>query len=224
MRRRSLHAPGPLALALVFVLFAAWSCARPVRQVASLDPSVPAGRIEGTTFVGIRLPMTISTAGTDWEISTTYPEFLLDQGYEKEGLEQSDLFVYNPRTRSNLQISFSPADAYTRYSQRSMEFLSDLGGASMKSELDGEFGSGNYTMTLGETRAYPLDGVPFAARNEVQYESGSVKRENGWIYAFAEPFQIFLLYQLNDLGGNNDSQDLEKILSSFRYTGPPGSP
>jgi isoleucyl-tRNA synthetase len=42
-----------------------------------------------------------------------------------------------------------------------------------------------------------------------------VKREQGWIYAFAEPYQIFILYMILEEAGTNDREDIRKILDSF---------
>jgi hypothetical protein len=42
-----------------------------------------------------------------------------------------------------------------------------------------------------------------------------VKREQGWIYGFTEPYHIFILYLIFEKDGANDRQDLKKILDSF---------
>lgn len=214
-----------LTVALLLVLASLWACLpkrEPVREKVEVDTSVPVGRIEGKDFTGIRYPFTISAEGTDWVIKTSYPRFLLDQGYEKEGLDASHLFVFNPETRSSLQISFEPADQYSTFSQNGIEWLTDMGASGMESELDKEFGRGKYTVTYGKTKPYTLQGVPYAAHNSTSARSGDVSREYGWVFAFAEPFQMFFLYQVNDPDRNpSDREDLEKILSSFRYAGMP---
>lgn len=225
MSRAKTAAPSRLGMHLALLLFAlaATACAQrpPVREVARLDPSLPVGRIEGNRFTGIRIPLALSTDDTGWEITTTYPSFMLEQGYEKQGLEESQVFAFNPKTRSNLQISFSPAGPHEVFTQKKIEWLTSVVAGSMASELDAEFGPGKYTATYGKVAPYHLAGVPYAAGDFARYQSGDVKRENGWIYAFAEPFQIFILYQLEDPDLPGDRQDLEKILSSFRYLGPP---
>ncbi len=205
---------------LTLVAVAACTVA-PVRRVATLDPSAPVGHVEGERFTGVRIPVTLSGAGTGWEVSTRYPPFLLEQGYEREGLEQSQVFVFNAATRSSLQVGLSPAGPYDTFSQEKIEWLTRLMGGSMADELDAEFGRGGYTLTLGETTPARLQGVPFAARSFARYEARGRTTENGWIYAFAEPFQIFLLYQLEDPDGGGDREALERILATFRYLGPP---
>jgi hypothetical protein len=44
-----------------------------------------------------------------------------------------------------------------------------------------------------------------------------VNREQGWIYAFSEPYQIFILYMMLDKDGTGmeDRQDMKTILDSF---------
>jgi hypothetical protein len=60
-----------------------------------------------------------------------------------------------------------------------------------------------------------LKGAPFAAKKYATYTLKGVKREQGWIYAFSEPYQIFILYMILEKEGTNDRQDLQKILDSF---------
>jgi hypothetical protein len=44
-------------------------------------------------------------------------------GYEKPGLEESEVFLFNPSTQSNVQIDFTPAGRYSTFSQESIEWL-----------------------------------------------------------------------------------------------------
>ena len=44
-----------------------------------------------------------------------------------------------------------------------------------------------------------------------------VKRTQGWVYAFAEPYQIFILYMVLEKEGKNDSEAIKEILDSFEY-------
>jgi hypothetical protein len=46
-----------------------------------------------------------------------------------------------------------------------------------------------------------------------------VKTEHGWIYAFAEPYQIFIIYMVLEKEGKNDHQDMKAIIDSFEYSG-----
>jgi hypothetical protein len=60
-----------------------------------------------------------------------------------------------------------------------------------------------------------LKGVQYAAKKYATYTVKGIKREQGWIYAFNEPYQIFILYQVIEKGGVDDRQDMKKILDSF---------
>ena len=193
----------------------------PQRKVARLDPELPVGRIEGQVFHGVQIPLTISTAGTGWEISTEFPRFLLEQGYEEAGLKQSQVFAYNPKTRSSLQIELSPAGPRDTFSQEGLEWLAGIMTGGMEDELEHEYGAGNFRAVHGKAEPYRLEGVPYAAHNFTSYEAKGDTRKNGWIYAFAEPFQIFILYQINDTDPGGDEGAVHKILSTFRYVEPP---
>jgi hypothetical protein len=46
-----------------------------------------------------------------------------------------------------------------------------------------------------------------------------MKREQGWIYGFTEPYQLFILYMILEKEGSNDRQDMAKILESFQFIG-----
>jgi len=219
MSQRVIQALGYLALVLAAIGVAACA-APPVRQPVTLDLAAPVGRVEGKRFTGIRLPFDISAEGTSWEVATEYPKFLLDQGYEEEGLLQSQVFVFDPGSRSSLQLSLSPAGPYDTFNQATMEFLASLGTGAMEQELESEHGQGKFSVTHGKTRPAQLQGVTYAARNETRYEAGGTASENGWIYGFAEPFQIFLLYQLQKPDAASERAALERILGSFRYRGP----
>jgi hypothetical protein len=39
--------------------------------------------------------------------------------------------------------------------------------------------------------------------------------KRGWIYAFSEPYQIFILYMIPEKKGPHDRQDIQHILDSF---------
>src|SRR3990172_249515 len=102
------------SLLIISSLIVLVGCAAvPVREAAKVDLSLPVGKIEKNQFMGIRYPFKVS-APSHWKISTEYPAFMLEElGYEKPGLEESELFIFNPSTKSNLQIDFVPADRYT---------------------------------------------------------------------------------------------------------------
>jgi hypothetical protein len=63
-----------------------------------------------------------------------------------------------------------------------------------------------------------LKGVQFAAKKYATYTLEGVKREQGWIYAFNEPYQIFILYMIVGKEGTTDRQDIKKVLDSFEVT------
>jgi hypothetical protein len=62
-----------------------------------------------------------------------------------------------------------------------------------------------------------LKGVQYAAKKYATYTAKGLKREQGWIYGFTEPYQIFIIYSIFEKEGANDRQDLKKILDSFEY-------
>jgi hypothetical protein len=62
-----------------------------------------------------------------------------------------------------------------------------------------------------------LEGVQFAAKKYATYSLQGVKREQGWIYGFTEPYQVFILYMILEKEGSNDRQDMAKILESFEF-------
>ncbi|MGZ3570105.1 MAG: hypothetical protein ACXU9W_15090, partial [Thermodesulfobacteriota bacterium] len=59
--------------------------------------------------------------------------------------------------------------------------------------------------------------VQYAAKKYAIYTVKGVKREQGWIYGFTEPYQIFIIYSLFEKPGINDRQDLKKIIDSFEF-------
>jgi hypothetical protein len=188
-------------------------CAIPVRQAVQVDMSAPVGIIEGNQFTGIRYPFKV-TAPAGWKVSLEYPKFMIDLGYEKDGLEASQVFLYNPDTQSNVQIDFEPADRYTRFDQASIESLTGMVTATVESEVKEEFGT-NVSVTFSPTVPISLKGVSYAAEKHATYTAKGVKRQQGWIYAFTEPYQIFILYMVFDKAGAKDQQALKEILNSI---------
>lgn len=57
-----------------------------------------------------------------------------------------------------------------------------------------------------------LKGVQFAAKKYVAFTWKGAKWQQGWIYGFTEPFQIFLVYMVNQA---TDLDDLKSIIDSF---------
>jgi hypothetical protein len=185
----------------------------PVRDTVKVDLSAPVGKIEDNQFVGIRYPFKIS-APPVWKVTTEIPSFMESLGYDKEGLQESEVFVYNPSTQSNLQIDFVPAGRYAKFNQESIEWITEAARGSFKEELEKDYGTG-IKVEYGPTTPYSLKGVPYAAKKYAIYTVKGVKREQGWIYAFGEPYQIFILYMILEKEGSHDREDMKKILDSF---------
>jgi hypothetical protein len=203
-----------LYLILLLLVFSV-GCAIPVREAVKVDMKAPVGKIEGNQFTGIRFPFKVA-APPGWQIATQYPKFMIDLGYDKEGLEASEVFLFNPATQSNLQIDFEAADRYSTFDQKSIEALTTAATGSFEDELTKDLGRGAKA-EFGPTEPVTLKGVPYAAKKYATYTAKGVKREQGWIYAFAEPYQIFILYLILDKEWKNDHEALKAILDSFEY-------
>ena len=201
-----------LFIPVVFFLIMVVGCATSVRDAVKIDTSLPVGKIEGNQFTGIRYPFNVS-APPNWTISMTYPSFMVDLGYEKPGLEESEVFVYNPATQSNLQIDFLAVDRYSQFSQASIEALTSSVGGGVVSDTEEQAGTAN--IALGPTEPVSLKGVPYAAKKYVTFDLKGVRWQQGWVYAFTEPYQIFILYMMSEKEGSNDLNHLKTILDSF---------
>ncbi len=200
---------------LILMILLLSSCAIPVRELYKVDQSLPVGSIQGDRFVGQRYPFTIKIPA-GWQGATQYPEFLLDQGYGREGLKETPFFLFNPGTKSSMQIDFSPAGRTVRFNQKMIEDLVRMSGGGLVSEVHEEHGKGT-PMKLSEVSPVQLKGVPYAARMSATMTIKGEAREQGWIYAFAEPFQIFILYLITDKDRAVDQKALQAALSSFEY-------
>jgi hypothetical protein len=181
---------------------------------------VPAGEITGNQFIGIRYPFRVS-APPDWKMTTDFPDFLKQFGYDKPGpfdKEVTELYIFNPSTQSSVQIDFTPANRGVQFSQESIEHTISMATESFKGEMEKEYGSG-MSVEYAPTTPYTLKGVPYAAKEYATYTVMGVKREQGWIYAYANPNQIFIFYMIvekeGSVEGAKDREDLKKILDSF---------
>lgn len=180
------------------------------------DLNVPVGTIEGNQFTGIRYPFRV-TIPPNWKMVTEFPEFLKELGYDEPGpsdKEVTELYIFNPSTRTTIQIDFTPASSKARFSQEKMEGLVTAATGGFKQELEEEHGKG-VQVVVGPTEPITLKGVQYAAKKYGTYTIKGVKREQGWIYGFAEPYQLFILYMVLEKEGSNDRQDMKKILESF---------
>jgi hypothetical protein len=182
------------------------------------DLNVPPGKIEGNQFTGIRYPFRVEVP-QNWKMATEFPDFLKEMGYEEPGpsdKEVTELYVFNPSTLSSIQIDFTPASKRAKYSQESIEWLTTAATESLKGELESDYGK-EVKVEIGPTTPFSLKGVAFAAKKYATYPLQGVKREQGWIYGFTEPYQLFILYMILEKEGSNDRQDMAKILESFEF-------
>jgi hypothetical protein len=182
------------------------------------DLKIPAGKIEGDQFTGIRYPFRVSVP-PNWKMATEFPDFLKEMGYEEPGRfdkEVTELYIFNPSTRSSIQIDFTPASPRARFSQESIEAITTAAAGSFKEELEKDYGK-EVRAEIGPTTPFSLKGVQFAAKKYATYTLQGVKREQGWIYGFTEPYQMFILYMILEKEGSSDRQDLTKILDSFEF-------
>jgi hypothetical protein len=204
-----------IAIIILVFLFLAGCAGIPVREEVKLDLKVPVGKIEGNQFTGIRYPFNVS-APPGWQIATKYPEFMLKLGFDKEGLEESQVFIFNPDTQSNVQIELSPAGRHITFDQEKITWITHAAGGSFKSEFEKGYGK-KTPFEISSTEKYSLKGVPFAAKRYTTYAIKGVKREHGWIYAFAEPYQIFIIYVTMEKEGVDDRPAVKAIIDSFEY-------
>ena len=188
----------------------------PVREALKENTRIPAGKIEGNQFMGVRYPFKVS-ALSHWKVTMEFPDFLEEMGYDRPSemdREQTELYIFNPETKSSIQFDFTPAGRYSVFSQEGIERLTTIATGSFKEELETEHRK-DVQAGIGPTTPYALKGVQYAARKYATYTVKGVKREQGWIYGFNEPYQIFILYQVIEKGGVDDRPDVKKILDSF---------
>jgi len=211
MRKKSL-----LVISFFIVLLVGCATTAPVRPALKEDLKIPVGKIEGNQFTGVRYPFNVS-APANWKMTTEFPDFLEDLGYGRPSpmdQEQTELYVYHPKTKSTIQFDFTPAGRYTTFSQEKIERLVTTATDSLKSEIEEDYGKG-VKVEVDPTEPISLKGVPFAAGKYATYTAKGLKREQGWIYGFTEPYQIFILYVILEKDGATDRQDIRKILDSF---------
>jgi len=182
------------------------------------DLNVAPGKIEGNQFTGIRYPFKVE-APQNWKMTTEFPDFLKEMGYMEPGAsdkEVTELYIFNPASRSNIQIDFTPASPRAKFSQEKIEAMATAATGSIKEELEQDYGK-DIRAEIGPTAPFSLKGVQFAAKKYTTYTLQGVKREQGWIYGFTEPYQLFILYVIFEKEGSNDRQELNKILESFVF-------
>lgn len=203
-------------ISLFIILLVGCATTPPVRPALKEDLKVPAGKIEGNQFTGIRYLFNVSTP-SHWKMTLEFPGFMESLGYDKPSpmdKEQTELYVYNPDTKSNIQFDFTPAGRYATFNQAKIDWLVTAATDSLKSEIEKDYGK-DIKVEVGPTEPISLKGVQFAAKKYAIYAVKDQRREQGWIYGFTEPYQIFILYTILEKEGTSDRQDLEKILDSF---------
>ena len=205
-----------MVISLVFL----FGCAGiPVRPALQENIGVSPGKIEGNQFTGIRYPFNVS-GPPHWKLTTEFPDFLEEMGYDRPfstDKEQTELYAYNPETKSHIDFDFTPAGRYYRCNQKRIEALTNSVTKNVVSDLEKERGKGLANIEVGPTEPISLKGVQYAAKKHVTYTVKGLKYEQAWIYGFTEPYQIFILYTILEKEGANDRQDLKKILDSFEF-------
>ena len=201
-----------LPVLLVFPLLAGCDQA-PVREEVKVDRSLPVGKIEASQVVGVRVPFKIS-APPHWKVTTEFPDFMMELGYERQGLKSSQLFLFNPSTHSNLQIDFQPAGRRVKFSQALIEALTGMVTEGVISEFKEEYGK-DLRVEPDPTEPISLRGVQYAAKKCIRFTRNGAKREQGWIYGFTEPYHIFILYVILEKEETTDRADMKAILGSF---------
>src|SRR5512139_1271829 len=207
-------------LMMMIVLVFLFGCAGvPVRPALKEEIRVSPGNIDGNQFTGIRYPFKISVP-PHWKMTTEFPDFLVELGFDKPSptdKEQTELYAYNPGTKSNINFDFTPAGRYSTFSQEKIDWMTTVATDSLKSELEKEHGQGAVKVDVAPTEPISLKGIQFAAKKFVTYAVKGQKREHGWIYGFTEPYQFFIIYVIMEVPGNSDREDLKKILDSFEF-------
>ena len=135
-------------------------------------------------------------------------------GFKKAGLEESELFIINPATKSNIQIDLTPAGKTARFNEKVIRTITGMGAGSLVEELRMEHGM-DFPVEVSPTAVYSLKGVQYAAHRFAKYKVGETRIIHGWVYGFAEPYQLFIIYMVLEKEGFNDLDDITKILDSF---------
>ncbi len=202
-----------LLFLLIFLLVL--GCAGiPVRDEVKVDLSLPVGKTEGNTFEGVRYPFKVSLPSTHWQFSLEIPNFMEGLGFMKPGLEESELFIINPATKSNLQIDLTPAGRSVRFNQKMIQMITGTAYGGLVEELKMEHGH-DFPIESTPTVPFSLKGVQYAAHRSVRYVVGGTRTIHGWVYGFSEPYQIFIIYMIREKEGFDDLKDIMKILDSF---------
>jgi len=186
----------------------------PVREEVKEDRSLPVGKIEGGAFEGIRFPFKVSSPSSHWQFSLEGPDFMEGLGFKRPGLEESELFIINRATKSNIQIDLTPAGRTVRFNQKLIQTLTATGAGGLVEELKMEHGR-DFPVEVNPVTPYSLKGVQYAAHRFVRYKLGETRVIHGWVYGFAEPYQLFIIYMVLEKEGYKDLEEAKKIMDSF---------
>jgi len=189
----------------------------PVRREIKEDRSLPVGKIEGSAFKGIRYPFKISLPSSRWKFFVEIPDFMEDLGFKKAGLEESELFIINPMTKSNVQIDITPAGRRARFNQKVIQIITGTGARGLVEELKMAHGQ-DFQIEVSPTIPYKIKGVQYAAHKFVKYRLQETPVIHGWVYGFSEPYQIFIIYMILEKEGYDDERDILMILDSFEVS------
>ena len=186
----------------------------PVREEVKEDRSLPVGKIEGGAFEGIRFPFKVSLPSSQWQFSLEGPDFMEGLGFKRPGLEESELFIINRATKSNIQIDLTPAGRTVRFNQKLIQTLTATGAGGLVEELKMEHGR-DFPVEVNPVTPYSLKGVQYAAHRFVRYKLGETRVIHGWVYGFSEPYQLFIIYMVLEKEGSKDLEEAKKIMDSF---------
>ena len=205
----------PFALIFSVIFLSVVGCTGiPVRDEVRVDLSLPVGKVEGNTFEGIRYPFKVSLPSSQWKFSLEIPDFMEGLGFQKPGLEESELFLINPTTKSNVQFDLTPAGRTARFNQKVIQIITGTAYRGLVEELKMDHGR-DFPIEATPTTPYSLKGVQYAAHRSVSYKVGETKTIHGWVYGFTEPYQIFIIYMVLEKEGFDDLREIMKILDSF---------
>ena len=124
-----------VTIILLSTLFIGGCAGIPVRKEVKVDLSLPVGKIEGNTFIGIRYPYKVSLPSSDWQFSLEFPDFMEGLGFKKPGPGEDELFLINPVTKSNVQIDLTSAGRTARFNQKVIRMITATGAGGLVEEL-----------------------------------------------------------------------------------------
>jgi hypothetical protein len=184
-----------MMILLVFLFGCAGIPARPALQE---DISASPGKIEGNQFTGIRYSFNVSVP-SHWILTTEFPDFLEEMGYDRPfstDKEQTELYAYNPETKSNINFDFTPAGRYFRTNQKRIESLTASVTGNITSELERERAKGVANIEVSPTEPISFKGVQYAAKKYVTYTFKGLKRSRDGFMDLRNPisFLFFIHY------------------------------